>query len=120
VSDEQDESEQEMSEMPTAAKVGNPEGKDGKPAYVSEKVELSKFAGWSDVEEGDKLVRLVDAEERERAAERRGREQERKRILEKMTEIAQDNWGGKHEATKYDWKNAWQTLCKELRGETTE
>jgi len=38
----------------------------------------------------------------------------RREILDKMSEIASDNWGGKQEATKYDWKNAWQTLCDEL------
>lgn len=35
-------------------------------------------------------------------------------LLERMSEIASEQWGGKQEASKHDWKTAWQKLCKEL------
>jgi len=41
-------------------------------------------------------------------------------LLDLMSKIASENWGGKHEATKHDWKNAWQTLCEKVEGEASE
>lgn len=82
----------------------------------------------SDVHNVVECTRRSDAEaaiakERSRSYDEgffEGRQSREEEILDKMTQIASDNWGGKYEATKSDWKNAWQTLCAELEEEVEE